>query len=189
LKETILMSWDYAIIDTPLGPAQALARDDTLCALQLGTMRARSHSPLARLEMLCPRRVADPAGVATALAKYFHGDLAALDAVQVDPAGTPFQRAVWGALRAIPHGETTSYGALAKTLGVPTASRAVGAANGANPIWVVVPCHRVIGASGALTGYAGGLDVKKWLLEHEQAAISGRAREPEPVQEPLRFGA
>ena len=169
------MSWDYAIIDTPLGPAQALARDDKLCALQLGTMRARSHSPLARLEMLCPRRVADPAGVATALAKYFRGDLAALDAVQVDPAGTPFQRAVWAALRTIPHGETTSYGALAKTLGVPTASRAVGAANGANPIAVVVPCHRVIQADGGLGGYAGGLDAKRWLLAHESALVGRSA--------------
>ena len=161
------MSWNYAVIDTPLGPAQALARDDKLCALQLGTMRARSHSPLARLEMLCPRRVADPAGVATALAKYFRGDLAALDAVQVDPAGTPFQRAVWTALRTIPHGETTSYGALAKALGVPTASRAVGAANGANPIWVVVPCHRVIGKSGNLTGYHWGLTRKRAMLGWE----------------------
>ena len=161
------MTWDFAVIDTPLGAAHALARDGKLCALQLATMRVRTSSPLARLDALDARPATDPAGVATALAAYFRGELDALDAIEVDPMGTSFQRRVWAALRTIPHGETTSYGALARTLDMPTASRAVGAANGANPIWIVVPCHRVIGASGALTGYAGGLDVKRWLLEHE----------------------
>jgi methylated-DNA-[protein]-cysteine S-methyltransferase len=178
------MTYEFAVLDTPLGPAHALACDGKLRALQLATMRIRSSSPLARIEGLDPRRAADPAGVATALARYFRGDLAALDAVEVDPVGTPFQRAVWAALRTIPHGETTSYGVLARRLGAPTASRAVGAANGANPIWIVVPCHRVIGASGALTGYAGGLDVKRWLLEHEHAAV-GRAQSAEQLPMPF----
>ena len=169
------MTWEFTTIDTPLGTAHALARNGKLCALQLATMRVRTSSPLARLDALVARRTADPAGVVTALEAYFRGDLDALDAIEVDPIGTEFQRRVWAALRTIPHGETTSYGTLARTLGSPTASRAVGAANGANPIWIVVPCHRVIGASGALTGYAGGLDVKRWLLEHERAACS-RAR-------------
>ena len=180
------MTWEFTVLDTPLGPAHALARDGKLCALQLATMRVRAASPLARLEALDARRVADAAGVATALRGYFRGDLATLDAVEVDPSGTPFQRAVWAALRTIPHGETTSYGELARRLGVPTASRAVGAANGANPIWIAVPCHRVIGVSGALTGYAGGLDVKRWLLEHERAAV-GRAQSAEQL--PMRFSA
>ena len=180
------MTYDFAVIDTPLGPAHALVRGDKLCAFQLATMRVRPASPLARLDTLGARRSTDPAGVATALAAYFRGDLGALDAIDVDPEGTPFQRRVWAALRTIPHGETTSYGALARALGMPTASRAVGAANGANPIWIVVPCHRVIGTSGALTGYAGGLDVKRWLLEHERAACA-RAHSGEQV--PLAFTA
>jgi len=180
------MTYDFAVIDTPLGPAHALAHDGKLCALQLATMRFRSSSLLSRMEQLDVRRITDPAGVATALAGYFRGDLAALDAIEVDPTGTSFQRRVWAALRAIPHGETTSYGALARQLGMPTASRAVGAANGANPIWIVVPCHRVIGSSGALTGYAGGLDVKRWLLEHERAACG---QSPHGSQGALRFSA
>jgi methylated-DNA-[protein]-cysteine S-methyltransferase len=108
----------------------------------------------------------------TALDAYFRGEVHAVDAIDVDPDGTSFQRRVWAALRTIPVGETTSYGAIARALGMPTASRAVGAANGANPIWIVVPCHRVIGASGALTGYAGGLDVKRRLLAHEREAVT-----------------
>jgi methylated-DNA-[protein]-cysteine S-methyltransferase len=88
-------------------------------------------------------------------------------------AGTPFQRSVWSALRRIPAGTTTSYGALAEHIERPTAVRAVGHANGANPISVVVPCHRVIGADGSLTGYGGGLDRKRWLLAHEGVAVAG----------------
>ena len=110
------MTWEFTVLDTPLGPAHALARDGKLCALQLVTHRMRSSSPLARLDALDARRVANPAGVTTALAAYFRGDLATLDAVEVDPSGTPFQRAVWAALRTIPHGETTSYGELAHGL-------------------------------------------------------------------------
>src|SRR5262249_61448954 len=117
-------------------------RGATRCAPRPGTGRARARSPRAGLGRLRPGRVTDPAGVAPALARYFRGALAALAAVQVDPAGTPFQRAVWAALRTIPHGETTSYGALAKRLRVPTASRAVGAANGADPLRVGLPGHR-----------------------------------------------
>ena len=110
-----------------------------------------------------------PAALIVALDAYFGGDLTALDAVPVATGGSTFQRSVWAALRAIPPGRTTSYGALAAALGNPGASRAVGLANGANPIGIVVPCHRVIGASGALTGYAGGVERKRWLLAHEAA--------------------
>jgi methylated-DNA-[protein]-cysteine S-methyltransferase len=163
------MTYEYSTIPTPLGPAHALARDGRLCALHLATTPPRASSILSRLDRLGARAADDPAGVATALAAYFRGDIRAVDAIDVDPDGTPFQQRVWAALRTIPAGETTSYGALARALRMPTASRAVGAANGANPIWLVVPCHRVIGASGALTGYAMGLDVKRRLLAHERA--------------------
>jgi methylated-DNA-[protein]-cysteine S-methyltransferase len=103
-----------------------------------------------------------------ALARYFDGEVKAIDRLQVDGAGTDFQRAVWAALREIPCGETRSYAQIAERIGRPKAVRAVGAANGQNPIWLVVPCHRVIGADGSLTGYAGGIDRKRWLLTHER---------------------
>jgi O-6-methylguanine DNA methyltransferase len=103
-----------------------------------------------------------------ALEAYFAGDTEALADIPVATGGTPFQRDVWNALRAIPAGATTSYGRLAAQLGRPGASRAVGAANGANPIAIVVPCHRVVGSTGTLTGYAGGLAHKQWLLAHER---------------------
>jgi methylated-DNA-[protein]-cysteine S-methyltransferase len=109
----------------------------------------------------------DPAGCASALGRYFNGNLAALDAVLVDTGGTPFQASVWRALRAVAPGTTTSYGQLARLIGAPQAVRAVGAANGANPVPIVIPCHRVIGASGKLVGYGGGLKRKAWLLRHE----------------------
>ena len=102
------------------------------------------------------------------LDEYFDGRRAAFS-LNVDPVGTPFQRAVWDALLDIPCGETTTYGALAVRLGRPRASRAVGAANGANPISIVIPCHRVVGATGGLTGYGWGIDKKSWLLGHERA--------------------
>lgn len=112
-----------------------------------------------------------PGGVTAALAAYFKGDHAALDDLDVRMGGTPFQQRVWSALRAIPPGETRGYGTLAAALGKPGASRAVGLANGANPVAIVVPCHRVIGADGGLTGYAGGLARKTYLLRHEGAAF------------------
>ena len=111
-----------------------------------------------------------PEGVRAAVEAYFTGDVRALDAVPVKTAGTDFQKAVWAALRAIPAGETRSYGQLAAAIGSPKAVRAAGLANGQNPVAVIVPCHRVIGANGTLTGYAGGLERKRWLLAHEGVA-------------------
>jgi methylated-DNA-[protein]-cysteine S-methyltransferase len=102
-----------------------------------------------------------------ALAAYFAGSLATLNAIEVDTGGTAFQQLVWGALRRIPAGTTMSYGELAAAIGRPRAIRAVGLANGSNPVGIVVPCHRVIGADGSLTGYGPGLPRKQWLLEHE----------------------
>lgn len=112
----------------------------------------------------------DPGGMARAIDAYFAGKLTAIDDLPVSTGGTPFQRAVWRALRAIPRGATISYAALARRIGRPEAVRAVGLANGANPVSIVVPCHRVIGSDGTLTGYGGGLERKRWLLAHERAA-------------------
>jgi methylated-DNA-[protein]-cysteine S-methyltransferase len=110
---------------------------------------------------------AAPAATRHALESYFAGELHAIDTIDVTTAGTPFQRSVWAALRTIRAGSTLSYGALARRIGRPNAVRAVGLANGANPIGIVVPCHRVIGSDASLTGYAGGVARKRWLLNHE----------------------
>ncbi|MDP3660135.1 methylated-DNA--[protein]-cysteine S-methyltransferase [Phenylobacterium sp.] len=115
-----------------------------------------------------------PASVRRALEGYFAGDAKALESIRWETAGTAFQRAVWRALCTIPAGETLSYSGLAAKVGSPKAVRAVGTANGSNPVALVVPCHRVIGADGSLTGYAGGLDRKRWLLAHEGAAFKER---------------
>ena len=109
------------------------------------------------------------------LRRYFAGDLTAIDALAVATGGTPFQRRVWCALRDIPAGSTIAYAELARRIGQPTAFRAVGLANGANPIGVVVPCHRVIGSNAALTGYGGGIERKRWLLAHEGVAAVSAA--------------
>ena len=114
--------------------------------------------------------VRNPNGLAHAISKYFDGELTAIDVLPVQTGGTPFQREVWCALRKIPCGTTVSYGNLAERIGRPAAVRAVGLANGSNPVGVVVPCHRVIGANGSLTGYGGGIERKSWLLEHEARA-------------------
>lgn len=110
-----------------------------------------------------------PSGLIDAIRSYFAGDLRAIDSLPVQTCGTPFQREVWHALRKIPCGTTISYGELAERIGRPTAVRAVGLANGSNPVGVVVPCHRVIGSDGSLTGYGGGIERKRWLLQHEKA--------------------
>jgi methylated-DNA-[protein]-cysteine S-methyltransferase len=109
-----------------------------------------------------------PAAIAVPLGAYFAGALRAIETVPVETGGTEFQRHVWAALREIPAGTTTTYRELAASIGRPSACRAVGLANGANPVGIVVPCHRVIGADGTLTGYGGGLERKRWLLAHER---------------------
>ena len=109
----------------------------------------------------------DPFGLASAIAVYMQGNVHVIDDLPVVFAGTPFQNKVWHALRTIPAGETLSYGQLARQIGDPKATRAVGLANGSNPIALVVPCHRVIGSNGSLTGFGCGLERKQWLLAHE----------------------
>jgi methylated-DNA-[protein]-cysteine S-methyltransferase len=115
----------------------------------------------------------NPNGLANAIGSYFAGELAAIDTLPVQTAGTPFQREVWRELRKITCGTTVSYAKLAGLIGRPTAVRAVGLANGSNPVGVVVPCHRVIGSNGSLTGYGGGIERKSWLLEHEGKHAAG----------------
>ncbi|MGO9697941.1 MAG: methylated-DNA--[protein]-cysteine S-methyltransferase [Xanthobacteraceae bacterium] len=123
------------------------------------------HYGAGSVELREPSR---PTTAASALLAYFAGDLDAVDDLPTETNGTAFQRTVWSALRTIPAGRTLSYGALAGQIGHPKAVRAVGLANGANPIAIVVPCHRVIGANASLTGYGGGLHRKRWLLAHER---------------------
>jgi methylated-DNA-[protein]-cysteine S-methyltransferase len=148
-----------------------VAEGATLVSLDYEAYEARLHGLLAKrygTYRLTPAM--DPAGAATRLRAYLAGDFAAFDGLAVDPGGTAFQNGVWQALRQIPVGTTESYGALAARLGRPTASRAVGYANSLNPIAIVLPCHRVVGANASLTGYAGGLERKRWLLRHEGLA-------------------
>jgi methylated-DNA-[protein]-cysteine S-methyltransferase len=157
-------------LPSPIGTLLLVWQENALRALDFGDNEARFERILRvrygafRLEPLhAPASIRDP------IEAYFQGELTAIDSVPVETNGTPFQQQVWKALREIPAGRTTSYGALAACIGRAGASRAVGLANGSNPVGLVVPCHRVIGANGALTGYGGGMDRKRWLLDHEQA--------------------
>jgi methylated-DNA-[protein]-cysteine S-methyltransferase len=151
----------YSYLDSPLG-ALLVARDDVgLTALYLSTGRHQFVVPTGW------DRDDDAFDDArTQLDEYFAGQRTEFD-LPLHLLGTPFQQRVWAALREIPYGQTASYGQTAAAIGAPTASRAVGLANGQNPVSIVVPCHRVIGANGSLTGYGGGLDAKRWLLSHE----------------------
>ena len=146
---------------------------DVLHSLDFEDYQPRMHKLLKRYYgnvQLQPGRTAK--AIRASLESYFDGDLDALDDLEVGRGGTEFQRAVWTRLRSIPAGQTLSYGQLAEQLGRPTASRAVGLANGAKPVAIIVPCQRGIGANGALTGYGGGLFRKQWLLSHEHCTLS-----------------
>ncbi|HEY4058114.1 MAG TPA: methylated-DNA--[protein]-cysteine S-methyltransferase [Kofleriaceae bacterium] len=155
---------DVVMLETacPLGPVQLFARADKLVGAYLLTPEAKYLRPAAPIGSSKVLERAEKQ-----LAEYFAGTRTDFD-LPLAPDGTEFQRRVWRALETIPFGETWSYGELAKKIGNPTASRAVGAANGQNPLWIIVPCHRVIGANGDLTGYAGGMTAKKFLLAHER---------------------
>lgn len=160
-------------IDTPVGQMLVVTdAEDAVRALDFADYEPRMLRLLARhwgQVTLTPGRAPD--AVRGAIAAYFSGELTALDGLTVKTAGTAFQREVWAALRAIPAGQTVSYGALAARIGRPAAVRAVGLANGKNPVGVIVPCHRVIGANGTLTGYAGGVERKRALLAHEGVGV------------------
>jgi methylated-DNA-[protein]-cysteine S-methyltransferase len=176
---TQALTFTLCRLSTPLG-TMLVATDDQqrLRVLDWETHTERMQRLLDRqygkgVVRLAPGPAPEP--LARKLAAYFAGDARAIDDIAVETGGTPFQRAVWAALRAIPAGETWSYSRLAAHIGRPAAVRAVGLANGANPIGVVVPCHRVIGANGGLTGYGGGIDRKAWLLDHEARPRAVRA--------------
>lgn len=147
-------------VDSPIGDVLIEGNDDAIT--KLGRIGEGFDSD----EWVRIDRFAAIKEAAQQLDAYWSGDLFDFD-LPLAPGGTPFQNKVWAALRTIPYGKTASYGDIARKIGSPTASRAVGAANGRNPIAIVVPCHRVIGANGTLTGYAGGLDMKRALLAHE----------------------
>jgi methylated-DNA-[protein]-cysteine S-methyltransferase len=147
-------------------------------------MRTLLRQQYAREATVAIVEGAAPKAIRAAIEAYFDGDLGAIDKLPVKTGGTPFQRDVWRLLRQIPAGKTTTYGKLAARLGVPNAARAVGMANGANPIGVIVPCHRVIGSDASLTGYGGGLPRKQWLLTHEGAAFRAPVTNPEPMRLP-----
>ena len=158
-------------ITTPVGEVLLVVdTDGAVVALDFEDYEARMMRLLARHHgMFTLVEGTAPETTRAAVAGYFAGDRAALDGLVVRTNGTDFQREVWAALRAIPAGETRTYGQLAAAIGRPKAVRAAGLANGQNPVALIVPCHRVIGANGGLTGYAGGLERKRWLLAHEAA--------------------
>ncbi|MFC3995243.1 methylated-DNA--[protein]-cysteine S-methyltransferase [Nocardiopsis sediminis] len=165
----------HAVTDSPVGPLTLVATPTGLCGLYMEGQRHRP--PQEAFGDRVPTTAAVFAAAAEQLTAYFAGDPAGFD-LPLDLHGTPFQRRVWTGLRTIPYGETTTYGELAEEIGSPGASRAVGLANGRNPVGVIVPCHRVVGSTGSLTGYGGGLERKRFLL-----ALEGRSR-PTPASPP-----
>lgn len=150
----------HAVLDSPIGPLVAVDDDGALARFGTG----------ATDETCGPRDDDVLPALREQLDAYWAGALRDFD-LPLAPKGTPFQQRVWSALQTIPYGQTRTYKDLAEQVGQPTAVRAVGAANGRNPLWLIVPCHRVIGSSGKLVGYAGGLDVKRYLLDHERGAL------------------
>jgi methylated-DNA-[protein]-cysteine S-methyltransferase len=159
----------HVTIASPVGPLTLVAAGGGLAGLY---MQAQRHRPgPAALGAPGDLAAAPFAAAAAQLGAYFAGKLTSFD-LPLEPAGTPFQESVWMALRAIPYGPTVSYAQLAAGLGAPRASRAVGLANGRNPISIVVPCHRVVGTDGSLTGYGGGVDRKRFLLDLEQRPLA-----------------
>jgi O-6-methylguanine DNA methyltransferase len=162
------------MFDTPVGPMMALASDSALCALEFWKPGRMTRLDARLRRWFAPFEIVDgdnpiAAAAGAWLDGYFSGNAPADPPLEM--RGAPFELRVWSALRRIPPGRTLSYGEIARQIGAPGASRAVGTANGANPIALIVPCHRVIGSNGTLTGYGGGLDRKAWLLDHERGQI------------------
>jgi methylated-DNA-[protein]-cysteine S-methyltransferase len=159
-------------IETPIGPLVLLAREGVLLMLEFEDAEPRiAREMKARFHGEEHQPTDDPFGFSSRIRAYFAGELSAIENIETDGGGTEFQNRVWAELKRIPCGVTISYGELARRLGDVKAVRAVGLANGRNPISIVVPCHRVIGSDGSLTGYGGGVDRKRWLLVHEGALL------------------
>ena len=159
-------------IDSPIGTILIVVDGEQLCSLDFADYEQRMMTLLLR--RYGPIRLAqtiDPCGFSSHIRDYFAGDYRCLDAIPVSTGGTAFQQQVWSILRTIPPGTTINYGEIAAKLGKPAAYRAVGGANALNPIPIVLPCHRVIGADTSLTGYGGGIERKRWLLQHEGYVI------------------
>jgi methylated-DNA-[protein]-cysteine S-methyltransferase len=171
MKEVVHMNLVSRRLASPVGNLTLFANDDGLVAVTFPERHNHTRGT-AELEASMVRRhpVLDLA--AAELAEYFAGKRKVFR-TPLRPAGTEFQQAVWMALRAIPFGASRSYADIAQAIGRPKAVRAVGLANGSNPLAILVPCHRVIGRDGSLTGYGGGLPAKRWLLEHEGIALAG----------------
>ena len=167
-------------VKTPIGALLVVSDDDgKLRAAEFHDHEDRMHRSL-RLSTAAKggyalRKARAPATIRDPIAAYFAGELDAIDTMEIATGGTPFQQKVWRALRRIKPGKTLTYGALAVRIGEDKAIRAVGAANGANPVSVIVPCHRLIGANGSLIRYGGGIERKRWLLQHEGAALNETA--------------
>ena len=163
-------------IKTPIGPLLITHDGQALANIAFADHEERRAGELAR-DFPCGqvKRAPKPTQFAAALTHYFEGEIRAIDKLPVIDFGTHFQKLCWNALRRVPPGTTRTYGDHARAIGRPAAPRAVGAANGKNPIPIVVPCHRVIGKDGSLTGFGGGLDKKRWLLEHERRVAAGAA--------------
>lgn len=160
-------------LDSPIGQIVIVYAGDKVCALDYADYTERMNQLLQRrYQKFQLRKVSRKSGVTKQLKAYLAGELDAINSITVDTGGTSFQQRVWTALRGIPSGTTWTYGEVATQLGTPRAYRAVGAANALNPIAIIVPCHRLVGANGALTGYAGGLERKEWLLMHEGVSVS-----------------
>ena len=159
-------------LETPVGPMVLVAHDGVVLLFEFeGTAGRIERQMRARFGDVDLQAATNPFGISDQIRSYFAGDIHAIDDILTDGGGTDFERRVWAELRKIPAGTTVSYGHIARKLGDVQLSRAVGTANGRNPIAIIVPCHRVIGADGSMTGYGGGLQNKEWLLRHEGALL------------------
>lgn len=150
----------HQLLQSPIGTLSITANDQGLTEIRFAHQSIADRPKRPQVNAVIDRAVSQ-------LQSYFAGNLKVFD-VPLSPPGTGFQKKVWLALQQVEYGKTTSYGQIAANIGKPTAARAVGAANGKNPLPIIVPCHRVIGRDGSLTGFTGGLDIKRWLLDHER---------------------
>ncbi|MEL7477114.1 MAG: methylated-DNA--[protein]-cysteine S-methyltransferase [Cyanobacteria bacterium J06555_12] len=174
------------LVASPIGHLLVVTQNTTLCAIDFEDCKERMLSLLQkRFGELQLEAVNNPGGVSDRIRAYLAGDLHSVDSIPTQTGGTDFQQQVWQTLRTIPPGYVSTYGELAQKLGRPRAARAVGMTNGLNPIAIVLPCHRVIGANGSLTGYAGGLKRKEWLLSHEGALSTLTGTDRATIQLPI----